>query len=150
MRPIDPPPPARLSLETLMAERVGIYAHFPLPVIHIPIGVAPFPVDDTIPGEEEIPEAVMRLRLHFTGSPSGIRAKHLRLWLRTAKREEHADLGNWEKVIAIIQADFRGGELAAPFAWQTVVMIPKGGGTDFSGIGLVEVLWKAISIIINR
>ena len=29
-------------------------------------------------------------------------------------------------------------------------MIPKGGGTDFLRIGLVEVLWKAISGIINR
>ena len=29
------------------------------------------------------------------------------------------------------------------------VMIPKGGGTKFIGIGLVEVLWKAISGIIN-
>ena len=28
-------------------------------------------------------------------------------------------------------------------------MIPKGGGTDFRGIGLVEVLWKEISSIIN-
>ena len=31
-----------------------------------------------------------------------------------------------------------------------VVMIPKGGGTDFRGIGLVKVLWKAIYGIINR
>ena len=29
------------------------------------------------------------------------------------------------------------------------MIIPKGGGTDFRGIGLVEVLWKVISGIIN-
>ena len=29
-------------------------------------------------------------------------------------------------------------------------MIPKGGGNNFRGIGLVEVLWKAISGIINH
>ena len=29
------------------------------------------------------------------------------------------------------------------------VIIPKGGGTDFLGNGLVEFLWKAISGIIN-
>ena len=29
-------------------------------------------------------------------------------------------------------------------------MTPKGGGNDFRGIGLMEVLWKAISGIINR
>ena len=28
-------------------------------------------------------------------------------------------------------------------------MIPKGGCTNFRGIGLLEVLWKVISIIIN-
>ena len=33
--------------------------------------------------------------------------------------------------------------------WQTVVLIPKWKG-DFWGIGLVEVLWKAIVILINR
>ena len=38
----------------------------------------------------------------------------------------------------------------APCAWQTVVMIPKGGGTNFRGVGLVKVLWKAIYGIINR
>ena len=30
-----------------------------------------------------------------------------------------------------------------------MVMIPKGGGTNFQVIGLVGVLWKAISGIIN-
>ena len=78
-----------------------------------------------------------------------MRVEHLRLWLCVAKREEHPDPGNWEKVVAIIQEDFRGGELTAPCAWQTVVMIPKGGGTNFRGVVLVEVLWKVISVIIN-
>ena len=34
-------------------------------------------------------------------------------------------------------------------ACKTVVMIPKGGGTNFRVIGLVEVLWEAIFVIIN-
>ena len=38
----------------------------------------------------------------------------------------------------------------APCAWQMVVMISKGLGTELRGIGLVEFLWKAISGIINR
>ena len=67
-----------------------------------------------------------------------------------ATREEHPDPGNWEKIIATIHAAFRGGELTATCALQMVVMIPNGGGTDFRGIGLVEVLWKAIYGIIKR
>ena len=100
-------------------------------------------------GEKEIAEAVLRLKLHRAGGPSGMRAEHLRMWLRAATQEIYPDPGNWEKVVAIIQAAFREGELTALCAWQTVVMILKGGGTDFRGIGLVEVLWKAISGIIN-
>ena len=69
-----------------------------------------------------------------------MRAKHLRLWLCVAKQEEHPDPGNWEKVVVIIHAAFRGGELAAPYACQTELIIPKGGGTDFREIRLVEVL----------
>ena len=79
-----------------------------------------------------------------------MRAKHLRMWLCNATQEEDPDPENWEKVVAIIQEKLMGGELAASCAWQTVVMIPKGEGTNFRGIGLVEVTWKAISGIINH
>ena len=142
MQPIEPPPPppARIFLETPTAERAELYAHVPPPGRPIPVKVSHFPVDDTILGGEEIAKALMRLRLHSAGVPSGMRAKHLRLWLRVANWEENPDPGNWEKVIAIIQENFRGGELAALCAWHMVVMIPKGGSTNFRGIGLVEVL----------
>ena len=69
--------------------------------------------------------------------------EHLRVWLCAATREEDPDLVN-------IQAAFRVGELVATCAWKTVVMIPNGGGTNFRGVNLVEVLWKATSTIINR
>ena len=64
-------------------------------------------------------------------------------------QEEDPYPGNWEKVVSIIQADFRGVKLVESCAWKTVVIIHKGGGTYFRGIGLVEVLWKSISGIIN-
>ena len=79
-----------------------------------------------------------------------MRAEHLRMWLRVATREENPKPGNWEKVVTIIQATFRGGETVASCAWQTLVTIHKGVGTDSRRIGLVEVLWKSISGIINR
>ena len=43
-----------------------------------------------------------------------------------------------------------GGELAESCALKTVVITPKGGGTNLKVIGLVEVLWMAISTIINH
>ena len=77
-------------------------------------------------------------------------AKHLSMWLRAATQEEDPDLVNWEKLLAIIQEAFRIVELVVSCAWKTVVMIPKGVGTEFRVISLVDVLWKAISGIINR
>ena len=35
------------------------------------------------------------------------------------------------------------------WSWHKVVLIPKGYGKDFRGIGLVEFLWKAATGIIN-
>ena len=40
------------------------------------------------------------------------------------------------------------GRLAEDSTWQEVVLIPKGGG-DYRGIGLVEVLWKVVVVILN-
>ena len=33
--------------------------------------------------------------------------------------------------------------------WQAVVLIPK-GGKDYRGIGLVEVMWKLVAVILNH
>ena len=111
--------------------------------------VYPFPVDDNIPGEEDIVEAVLRLQLHCNRGRSGMRAKHLRVWICAAMKEEDPATGKWEKVVTIIHVALRGGELIESCAWKMLMKIPKGGGTNFRGIGLVEVMWKAISGFIN-
>ena len=88
-----PPPPAHISLETLIAERADLYAHIPPPGRPITIEVAPLPVDDNILGEGEISEAVMQLRLHRNGGMSGMRAEHLSMWLCAVMREERLNPG---------------------------------------------------------
>ena len=74
-------------------------------------------MDYNTPGEEDISEEVLRLQLHRSGGPSGMRAGHLRMWLCAETREEDPDPGNLEKVVAIIQSAFKGGEIAASCAW---------------------------------
>ena len=49
----------------------------------------------------------------------------------------------------MIQTAFREGELAEETTWQAVVLIPK-GEKDYRGIGLLEVMWKVVAVIINR
>ena len=43
---------------------------------------------------------------------------------------------------------FQEGDLAKESTWQAVVLIPKGEG-DYRGIGLVEVMWKVVAVILN-
>ena len=49
----------------------------------------------------------------------------------------------------LLQTEFQKVELAEEATWKTVVLIPKGGG-DYRGIGIMEVVWKAVAVIINR
>ena len=45
--------------------------------------------------------------------------------------------------------EFQDGVLAEEAAWQKVALIPK-GGCYYQCIGLVEVMWKAVAVILNR
>ena len=66
---------------------------------------------------------------------------------KTATEEEGEDL--WAKVVELTQTAFREGKLAEEATWQAMVMIPKGNG-EFRVIGLVEVVWKILTLIIYR
>ena len=53
------------------------------------------------------------------------------------------------KVVEITQKAFREGKLGEEATWQTVVLIPK-GKREFRGIGLAEVTWKVVAVILHR
>ena len=55
---------------------------------------------------------------------------------------------NWERVVALVRADFVQGRLSEESTCQAVVLIPKGNG-DYCGIDLVEVVWKVVVTILN-
>ena len=77
-----------------------------------------------------------------------MQAEHLQQWLREEMWEEDMDVSKYDKVVKIVQVVFWGGYLSEGCAWQMVT--PKWDCKDFCGIGLVEVLWKATTGIINR
>ena len=62
---------------------------------------------------------------------------------------EERDKNKWEKVVELFQLASRDGVITDEEAWQTVVLILKGGG-DYRGIGIVDVIWKAVAVIINH
>ena len=62
---------------------------------------------------------------------------------------EERDNTKWEKVVELVQLEFQDRVVVEEADWQAVVLIPKTGG-DYRGIGLVEVIWKAVAVILNR
>ena len=80
-------------------------------------------------------------------------AKHLKMWLtlarKTAKEDTTAgeettegkestesaesmapsEAANWERVVNLVQTEFREVRLAEEATWQAAVLIPKGGKT---------------------
>ena len=61
------PPPARVTLERITADRVELNSYVPPPGTNILISVQPFPVDESVPTEDKIEWVVMRLRNRRSG-----------------------------------------------------------------------------------
>ena len=93
-----------------------------------------------------------------------MREEHLKGWLAASRRGEKGETAdkegggqedtregaeNWVRVVELVQTAFRDRDLAEEATWQAVVLIPK-GKKDYRGIGLVEVMWKVVALILNR
>ena len=137
------PPPARVTLKWIMAERLELYSHVPPPETNIPIFVQPFLVDNSVPTEDEIEWAVTQLRNHLSRGASGMREEHLKRWLATVQKSEKeamttkamagtkenrgtmavqpatepTEADNWEMVVDLVQTAFGEGKLAEEATW---------------------------------
>ena len=94
------PPPARDTLERIMAERVELYSQLTSPGDNILVTVKPAEINDLVPTEDEITEAVTKLRRNRSGGALQIRAEHLKGWLLAAKRGGLAEEKGEEKTKA--------------------------------------------------
>ena len=144
-----PPKPAREDLNRVSSEYRDLYTKVPSPRGNIPVLVAPSNVLDDPPAPEEIAEAVRRLRRGKSPGPSGMRAEDLKQWLASAGRKENPDTRAWDTLVDLVQHIFREGDLPTEMPWSAMVLLPKGGG-DYHGIGLLEIIWKLVTTIIDR
>ena len=71
-----------------MADRVDLYSYVPSPGENIPVTVAPAKVNNSVPTEDEIEDAVKKLRRKRLGGLLGMRAKHLKGWLAAYNRDK--------------------------------------------------------------
>ena len=130
------PPPARSTLEQITADQVDLYSYVPLPGENILVTATPADVDDLVPMEDEIEDAVKKLRRNRSEGTLVMRAEHLQGWIAAANRgklaeekgeekteaeEEGGDL--WGKLVELTQTSFREGDMAEEVTWQTVVLI---------------------------
>ncbi len=83
-----PPKPNYQRMEALTQERIDLHSAQPPPGDPIFINVDPFDVNDDIPMDGEIRAGVKSLWNGRAGGLGGMRAEHLKQWLRNIKEEE--------------------------------------------------------------
>ncbi len=91
----DRPPPA--SPETMVrqtAERVELYARAPPMGEALPFNFPHFEISDNMPTDSEIQKVVGGLRKGRAGGATGMKAKHIKVWLDEIQHEEKAAMEN--------------------------------------------------------
>ena len=111
------------------------------------------PIDDSVPGEEEIRVALFKMKNRKSPGLTGITVEHLKKWytLSHPKRGEpdSGALAKWSNVVEIVQSCLQEGIIPQAFQFGTLVIIPKDDNGGVRGIGLLETIHKLISQIIN-
>jgi hypothetical protein len=152
-----PPKPSRQDLTTTANAFKTLYQLKEPEGDPIPTHIHPTPVDDDIPTEEEIAEAIDRLKCNKATGPSRMRAEHFHQWYNMAypptTRKEgdkpaESQPGNWMALVHLTQRIFATGQLPTEINWSFLTLIPKPHGGS-RGIGLLETLWKLVEAIID-
>jgi Reverse transcriptase (RNA-dependent DNA polymerase) len=110
---------------------------------NIPVSYVAVPIPDHPPNDFEITIAVQKLRKYKAPGPSGLKAEDVLTWMLNKD-----DQTNWVKLTTLIQHIFSIGEIPQNLAFSTLVLLPKPDG-GVRGIGLLETIWKIITIIIK-
>jgi len=108
-------------------------------------GLQKFDIKDDAPNENEVAEALHRMRSGKSPGPSGICTEDIRTWYNT----RITDPLPWKTVLSIITAAFSTGELPTLLHCNILVLIPKSEPGKVRGIGLLESIWKLITTIIH-
>ena len=148
--------PCRQTLDRQTTDRVDLYARRNSPGEPLPINIAPVAINDDVPTDGELRGVVGELTNGRAAGASGMRAEHVKKWLRDVRREEDPEgpvaVGagdNWRLFVQLVQAAWTHGAIPRQLLWSIVVLIPKGGG-DYRGIGLLEPIWKCIERVIEH
>jgi Reverse transcriptase (RNA-dependent DNA polymerase)/Endonuclease/Exonuclease/phosphatase family len=148
-----PPPPAREDMEVTAATFEKLYSkNDPAVQFEVPTGLrGQIGVNDTIPTVEEIIDHAKRLHYNKAPGLSGMRSEDVKGWARTFEATDpklRQDLP-FSKLVTLVQQAFISGTLPKYAYVSILVLIPKANSYEYRGIGLLEVVWKLISAIID-
>lgn len=144
------PKPSRQDLESVTRDFATLYtAEVPSPPgDDVPYDGPTFAIDDSVPSEAEIEDAIPRIKLGKASGPSGMKAEDFHEWLADARRKENPDTTRWLALVATIQHIFKTGNVPKEVCWTLLALLPKPDG-GVRGIGLLEVTWKLCEAIID-
>ena len=148
--------PCHQTMEHQTNERVELYAERAAYGKEFPENGMPFEIDDGPPSEGELRTAVSQLSHSQCGGASGIRAEHIKAWLRGAKKAEDPENGinhvkegkTWDEFVKLCSSVWATGTIPQQMCWVVTVLIPKGGG-EYWGIGLLEPIWKVLRRVMD-
>ncbi len=124
--------PETLAHQTV--ERVELYMAFTPPGWEMHINVPPTAVHDEPPMDQEIRGVVGQLRNSRAAGATGMKAEHLKEWLRGIKHEElengvAGERDCWRLFVWLMQAVWESGTVPTQMSWMIIVLLPKGGAT---------------------
>jgi hypothetical protein len=135
--------------EELYSERAAYGKAFPANGMLYAIGV-------NQPCESKLQAAVSLLSYGRCKGALGIRAEHIKAWLRGAKKEEdpetaasHVRAGKtWHEFVCLCSSVWNTGTIPQQMCWVIMVLILKEGG-EYCGIGLLEPIWKVLEKVMD-
>jgi hypothetical protein len=134
-----------------------LYARRQSPGDPLPLHLTPVEIGDDVTTDSKIRTVAGGLTNGRAGGASGMRAEHVKTWLRGVLKEEDPERqgnfvgngDNWRLFVELVQVVWTHGIIPCQMLWNIVVLIPKGGG-DYRGIGLLEPIWKVLERIMDR
>jgi hypothetical protein len=148
--------PCRQTMERQTDEREDLYVERAVHSKAFSANGMPYAIGNNQPIESKLRAAVSLLIHRRCGGALGIRAEHIKAWLRGAKKEEdpetaasHVGAGKtWHEFICLCSSIWNTGAIPQQMCWVITVLIPKGGG-EYHGIGLLEPIWKVLKKVMD-
>jgi hypothetical protein len=138
-----PPKPTRKDINLIRSQFLNIYQEEKPPGNPIPVHITPFHVNDNIPDEDEVWEAVQHhMRRGKSPGASGISVYDFLYWHNRLPRV-------WEELVSLVQECFEGKAIPQEFSYEILCLLPKNERGKYRGIALLEVVYKLVSTIIH-